>query len=137
MPKKKIGSKIGRAVVTPVKGSKKIDSKYDPAKEIADLKVECVNKDKTIQEYEKQIEEMKDEILKLEKEIEELGKQQMEMETRHKRDMDEMVNDILRHNFLHPKSLVTLVFFVTGSRSSSSGHRNEDKDAKDARRLSG
>lgn len=55
------------------------------------MKVECVNKDRTIQEYEKQIEEMKEDIRRLEKQLAELREQQTEVEIQHKKDMDEMV----------------------------------------------
>ncbi|XP_046624528.1 hyaluronan mediated motility receptor-like [Neodiprion virginianus] len=92
LPKKKTTTKS--VLTSPsVKTNKKCDSKYDPTKELADLKVECINKDRTIQEYEKQMEEMKDDIQRLEKQLMELKDKQIEIEARHKKDLDEMTQD--------------------------------------------
>jgi len=68
--------------------------KYESNQQLADLQVECLNKDKTIQEHEKHIEDMKDEIRKLEIELEELRKKQNEIETQHMKDIETMVNNI-------------------------------------------
>lgn len=68
--------------------------KYESNQQLADLQVECLNKDKTIQEHEKHIEDMKDEIRKLEIELEELRKKQNEIETQHMKDIETMVNII-------------------------------------------
>jgi len=75
--------------------------KYESNQQLADLQVECLNKDKTIQEHEKHIEDMKDEIRKLETELEELRKKQDEIETQHMKDIETMVNIIsLNRNLL-------------------------------------
>lgn len=66
--------------------------KYESNQQLADLQVECLNKDKTIQEHEKHIEEMKDEIRKLEAELEELRIKQNEIEMQHMKDIETMVN---------------------------------------------
>lgn len=68
--------------------------KYESNQQLADLQVECQNKDKTIQEHEKHIEDMKDDIRKLEAELEELRKKQDEIETQHMKDIETMVNII-------------------------------------------
>lgn len=76
--------------------------KYEFNQQLADLQVECSNKDKTIQEHEKHIEEMKDEIRKLEAELEELRKKQNEIETQHMKDIETMVNILfLNINFAY------------------------------------
>jgi len=75
--------------------------KYESNQQLADLQVECSNKDKTIQEHEKHIDDMKDEIRKLETELEELRKKQNEIETQHMKDIDTMVKIIfLNKNFI-------------------------------------
>ncbi|XP_025988311.1 hyaluronan mediated motility receptor isoform X1 [Solenopsis invicta] len=74
---------------------------YESNQELADLQVECLNKDKTIQEHEKHIEDMKDEIRKLEIEIEELRKKQNEIETQHQKDIETMAKlhqDVLNND---------------------------------------
>lgn len=68
--------------------------KYESNQQLADLRVECLNKDKTIQEHEKHIEEMKEDVRKLEAEIEKLHKKQSEMEMQHTEDIEAMVNII-------------------------------------------
>lgn len=67
---------------------------YESNQQLADLQVECLNKDKTIQEHEKHIEEMKEDVRKLEAEIEKLHKKQSEMEMQHIKDIETMVNII-------------------------------------------
>lgn len=66
--------------------------KYEFTQQLADLQVECSNKNKTIQEQEKHIEDMKDEIRKLEAELEELRNKQNEIERQHMKDIETMVN---------------------------------------------
>lgn len=68
--------------------------KYEPTQQLADLQVECLNKDKTIQEHEKHIEEMKDDVRKLEAELQELRKKQIEVEEQHTKDIETMVDTI-------------------------------------------
>ncbi|KAL6448406.1 hypothetical protein ACFW04_000378 [Cataglyphis niger] len=70
--------------------NKNQNMKYESDQQLADLQVECVNKDKTIQEHEKHIEEMKEDVRKLEAEIEELHKKQNEMEMQHTEDIEAM-----------------------------------------------
>ncbi|XP_070526212.1 restin homolog isoform X3 [Cardiocondyla obscurior] len=67
-----------------------VEMKYETNQQLADLQVECLNKDKTIQEHEKHIEDMKDEMQKLEFELEELHKKQNEIEMQHMKDIDAM-----------------------------------------------
>lgn len=91
--------------------------KYESNQQLADLQVECLNKDKTIQEHEKHIEDMKDDIRKLEAELEELRKKQDEIETQHMKDIETMVNIIfLNRNFIY--RLVSIhhvfTFFFSG-----------------------
>lgn len=69
--------------------------KYGSNQQLADLQVECLNKDKTIQEHEKHIEEMKEDVRKLEAEIEKLHKKQNEIEVQHTKDIEAMVNMII------------------------------------------
>nr|XP_003706552.1 PREDICTED: hyaluronan mediated motility receptor-like isoform X3 [Megachile rotundata] len=64
--------------------------KYESQHQLADLQVECSNKDKTIQEQEKHIEDMKGEVQKLQLQLEELFKKQTQMEEQHKKDMEAM-----------------------------------------------
>ncbi|XP_033360015.1 myosin-11-like [Bombus vosnesenskii] len=47
---------------------------YDPEHQLADLQVECSDKDRTTQEFEKHIEDMKEEVQKLELQLDELQK---------------------------------------------------------------
>ncbi|KAL6252244.1 hypothetical protein P5V15_014785 [Pogonomyrmex californicus] len=69
---------------------KNSNMKYASNQQLADLQVECLNKDKTIQEHERHIEEMKEDIRKLEVELEELRKKQDEIETQHVKDIEAM-----------------------------------------------
>ncbi|XP_012229058.1 putative leucine-rich repeat-containing protein DDB_G0290503 isoform X2 [Linepithema humile] len=64
--------------------------KYESNQQLADLRVECLNKNKTIQEHEKHIEEMKDNVQKLEAELEELHTKQAAIEEQHKKEMEKM-----------------------------------------------
>ncbi|XP_020278208.1 myosin-2 heavy chain-like isoform X2 [Pseudomyrmex gracilis] len=64
--------------------------KYESTHQLADLRVECLNKDKTIQEHEKHIEELKNNIEKLEAELAELQTKQDKVEARHKTDIERM-----------------------------------------------
>lgn len=69
--------------------------KYESSQHLADLEVECSNKNKTIQEQEKYIEEMKENVRKLQVELEKLCKKQIEMEEQHTKDIETMVNIFL------------------------------------------
>lgn len=71
-----------------------LNMKYESTQQLADLQVECLNKDKTIQEHEKHIEEMKDDMQKLEAKLEKLRKKQIETEAQHMKDIETMVNMI-------------------------------------------
>ncbi|TGZ32605.1 Uncharacterized protein DBV15_08939 [Temnothorax longispinosus] len=86
--------------------------KYESNQQLADLQVECSNKDKTIQEHEKHIEDMKDEIQKLEAELEELRKKQNEIETQHMKDIETMAKlqqDVINnHDDKHQAELQVL-----------------------------
>ncbi|XP_060821534.1 hyaluronan mediated motility receptor-like isoform X6 [Bombus pascuorum] len=64
--------------------------KYDFEHQLADLQVECSNKDRTIQELEKHIEDMKEEVQKLELQLDELHKKQTEVEEQHRKDIEIM-----------------------------------------------
>lgn len=72
--------------------------KYDPAQQVADLQVECRNKDKTIQEYEKHIEQMEDNVRKLDAELQKLCNNRTEIEEQHTKDIETMVNRIFFSN---------------------------------------
>lgn len=69
--------------------------KYESTQYLADLQVECSNKDKTIQEQEKYIEETKDDLQKLQVALKELHKKQIETEEQHTKDIETMVNIFL------------------------------------------
>lgn len=73
--------------------------KYESTQQLADLRVECLNKDKTIQEHEKHIEEMKNDVRKLEAELEKLHKKQIETEAQHAKDIETMVNTIFLNKY--------------------------------------
>ncbi|XP_076182393.1 uncharacterized protein LOC143154297 [Ptiloglossa arizonensis] len=64
--------------------------KYKSEHQLADLHVECINKDKTIQEHEKHIEDMKIETRKLELQLEEILEKQTNTEDQHRKDMETM-----------------------------------------------
>ncbi|KAK1138109.1 hypothetical protein K0M31_002594 [Melipona bicolor] len=64
--------------------------KYNTEHQLADLQVECFNKDKTIQELKKHIEDLKEEVQKLESQLEELRKKQADMEEQHRKDIETM-----------------------------------------------
>uniref|UniRef100_A0A0C9Q0V6 DDB_G0290503_1 protein n=1 Tax=Fopius arisanus TaxID=64838 RepID=A0A0C9Q0V6_9HYME len=68
------------------------ESKYDTRDELADLKVECANKDKTIRDHEKCIEDMKIEMKRLEKSLHEVEEKQKNVEEQHKQDLESMAN---------------------------------------------
>lgn len=95
MPRKRITTKPTDLTYTKIKGIStsqvKSHIKYETSQELADLQVECLNKDKTIQEHEKHIEEMKDDVRKLEAELEELRKKQSNIEEQHTKDLETMV----------------------------------------------
>ncbi|XP_012282310.1 hyaluronan mediated motility receptor [Orussus abietinus] len=65
-------------------------AKYEIENELADLKVECLNKDKTIAEYERHIDELREEIQKLGTELAEVQSKQAEVEEQHSRDIEAM-----------------------------------------------
>ncbi|XP_033363220.1 unconventional myosin-XVIIIa-like [Bombus vosnesenskii] len=54
---------------------------YDPEHQLADLQVECSDKDRTAQEFEKHIEDMKEEVQKLELQLDELQKKEKHTRT--------------------------------------------------------
>lgn len=101
--------------------------KYDIKHELADLKVECINKDRTIHDHAMQIEEMKKETWRLEKELgelrskqfetqkleqqlSELRAQQAEIEQQHKKDLESMVCSIFKYQ--KPKEPETLFYLI-------------------------
>ncbi|KYN19983.1 Laminin subunit alpha-1 [Trachymyrmex cornetzi] len=112
-PKRPIG-KFGNypKLKTPQPLTKNQNMKYESNQQLADLQVECLNKDKTIQEHEKHIEDMKDEIRKLETELEELRKKQNEIETQHMKDIETMAKlqqDVINgHDDKHQIEMQTL-----------------------------
>lgn len=73
--------------------------KYESTQHLADLQVECSNKNKTIQEQEKYIEEMKEDVRKLQVELEELHKKQLETEEQHTKDIETMVDKFLSKSY--------------------------------------
>jgi predicted GNAT superfamily acetyltransferase len=85
--------------------------KYESVQQLADLQVECLNKDKTIQEHEKHIEEMKDIMQEIEIEIGKLRKKQIETEEQHRKDIETMVNTIvLNRDYLVSNIVVDILF---------------------------
>lgn len=63
------------------------DSKYDTCQELADLKVECANKDKTINEYETYIHDMKSKIFEFENKLHDLHCNFTEREKQYEKDL--------------------------------------------------
>lgn len=74
--------------------------------EIADLKVECINKDRTIHDYEKYIEEMKEQTLKLQIQIKDLDTEKMQIKKQHEQDIKNMVRILITRGWV-----VLIVFF--------------------------
>ena len=64
---------------------------YEPQQELADLKVECANKDKTIHEYEKHMEDMKGELQLMTEKYELLQKEHTQNEEQHQKDIESLV----------------------------------------------
>lgn len=81
--------------------------KYESTQQLPDLQVECMNKDKTIQEHEKHIEEMKDNVQKIEAELVKLREKQIETEAQHTKDIERMVNTLI---FLNSDYLSDILF---------------------------
>ncbi|XP_044010016.1 spindle pole body component 110-like [Aphidius gifuensis] len=98
LPKKRITTKPTSAGSSLTKTTTRIpiikQLKYDTHDEVADLKVECNNKDMTIREQEKYIDEMKIEIKNLEKKVSQLNDKQINIEQQHKNDIESMINDL-------------------------------------------
>ncbi|XP_023316245.1 myosin-9-like [Trichogramma pretiosum] len=63
---------------------------YEPLQELADLKVECANKDKTLLEYEKHMEDMKAELQDAGEKYEVLLKKHAQAEERYQKDLEAM-----------------------------------------------
>ncbi|KAJ8676218.1 hypothetical protein QAD02_012004 [Eretmocerus hayati] len=70
--------------------SKDPQAQYEPQHELADLRVECANKDKTIQEYEKHMDDMKAEIEDLTEKFEDLQKKHSQVEEQYQKDIESM-----------------------------------------------
>ncbi|XP_029045310.1 paramyosin-like [Osmia bicornis bicornis] len=94
LPRKKIRNDAPRSAsrtkprsLIPVQDQK---LKYESQQHLADLQVECSNKDRTIKEQEKHIEDMKEEVQKLQLQLEELFKKQSQITEQHKKDMEAM-----------------------------------------------
>ncbi|OAD52381.1 hypothetical protein WN48_01780, partial [Eufriesea mexicana] len=73
--------------------------KYNSEHQLADLQVECSNKDKTIQELERHVEDLKQEVRKLELELDELQNKQAKVEEQHRKDIETMTK--LQQEVLH------------------------------------
>ncbi|XP_076382680.1 uncharacterized protein LOC117223832 isoform X2 [Megalopta genalis] len=91
LPRKKITTRPcskakPRALIMPSDNKLKYKSEH----QLADLQIECENKDKTIQEYEKLIEEIKENREALELQLEELHKKQVEVDDQYKKDIEIM-----------------------------------------------
>ncbi|XP_043467014.1 putative leucine-rich repeat-containing protein DDB_G0290503 isoform X2 [Leptopilina heterotoma] len=69
---------------------KESKAQYDMKNELADLKVECSNKDKTIQDQEKHIEDMIEEITDFKKRLIELNEKCINDEEQYRRDIESM-----------------------------------------------
>jgi molecular chaperone GrpE (heat shock protein) len=66
-------------------------SKYETEHELADLRVECTNKDKTIREHEKQIEDIKLELQCLNDKYKTLQNEHSQIEKQHQKEIESMV----------------------------------------------
>ncbi|KZC09615.1 Laminin-like protein epi-1 [Dufourea novaeangliae] len=64
--------------------------KYKSEHQLADLQIECENKNKTIQEHEKHMEEMKEGQRNLESQLEELRRKQTEVDDQYRKDIETM-----------------------------------------------
>ena len=78
--------------------------KHDCEYQLADLQVECFNKDRTIQELEKHMEDMKEKVQKLELQLDELHKKQTEVEEQHRKEIEIMAKLQQQVPFLLSKS---------------------------------
>ncbi|XP_076383328.1 uncharacterized protein LOC117228356 isoform X2 [Megalopta genalis] len=86
--------------------------KYTSDHKIADLQVECSNKNKTIEEYLKHIHEMQEEIQKLHSQLEELHKNQAEVEQRHQNERESMIQlqqEVLQEHIKRHRSEIELI----------------------------
>ncbi|XP_033362591.1 myosin-11-like [Bombus vosnesenskii] len=64
---------------------------YDPEHQLADLQVECSDKDRTTQEFEKHIEDMKEEVQKLELQFDELQKKTHTHKKKHQEELGDII----------------------------------------------
>lgn len=113
------GTKSARVVTKANKAKVKLpiiarnqSMKYESNQHLADLEVECSNKDNTIQEQEKDIEEMKENVRKLQVELEDLCKKQIETEEQHTKDIETMVNIFLNRSYSRYRRRVSSRCFV-------------------------
>ncbi|XP_051160963.1 hyaluronan mediated motility receptor-like isoform X2 [Leptopilina boulardi] len=95
VPRKKVIVKHGtmscpRAKTKPLICLKESKAQYDVKNELADLKVECLNKNKTIQDQEKHIEDIKEEIIEITKRFRELNEKSIADEEQYRRDIESM-----------------------------------------------
>lgn len=95
VPRKKVIVKHGtmscpRAKTKPLICAKDSKAQYDVQNELADLNVECSNKDKTIQDQEKHIDEMQEEITEITKRFMELNEKYIADEDQYRKDIESM-----------------------------------------------
>ncbi|XP_078040517.1 uncharacterized protein LOC144471853 [Augochlora pura] len=105
-------NKSGKLTSRSILPSSDTELKYTLDHKVADLQVECSNKNKTIQEHLKQIQEMQDEIQKLQSQLEELHKSQAEVEQRHeteRKSMIQMQQEVLKEHIERHRSELELI----------------------------
>ncbi|XP_015114262.1 restin homolog [Diachasma alloeum] len=110
--------------------------KYDTRDELADLKVECANKDKTIRDHEKCIEDMKVEVKRLEKSLLDVQTKQKDVEEQYKHDLESMANlqqDIL--NSRDEKHSSELIFVRTQLLEALESKQNEHSACKEVEKA--
>lgn len=105
-----------RAKTKPLICLKESKAQYDVKNELADLKVECLNKNKTIQDQEKHIEDIKEEIIEITKRFRELNEKSIADEEQYRRDIESMVNItfiklIKKKNEIYLKKIILLLNF--------------------------
>lgn len=92
--------KLKSVMKLPITATKEL-KKYDIETELADLKVECSNKDTTIQENERHMEEMKNELINLRKCLDDLTDKNILTEQLHSQDIETLVRHFCcKTNFL-------------------------------------
>ncbi|XP_063993307.1 hyaluronan mediated motility receptor-like [Diachasmimorpha longicaudata] len=112
------------------------DFKYDKRDELADLKVECANKDKTIKDHEKCIEDMKAEVKILEKSLLDVQAKQKDVEDQYQQDLESMA--LLHQDILDSrdeKHSSELIFVRTQLLEALESKQNEHSACREAEKA--